>query len=69
MNKRHAEGGGVREGRNENIDDDTRKRAMESVSKLAKGGMVVKKASAKAPAKTPAKTVMAKGGSVIKKGR
>ena len=31
---------GVREGRNENIDEDTRKRAMESVSKLAKGGYV-----------------------------
>ena len=36
-----AKPSGVREGRNENIDDDTRKRAMESVSKLAKGGMVV----------------------------
>ena len=31
---------GVREGRNENIDEDTRKRAMESVANLAKGGMV-----------------------------
>lgn len=31
---------GVREGRNENIDDDTRKRAMDSVANLAKGGMV-----------------------------
>lgn len=34
---------GVREGRNENIDDDTRKRAMASVANLAKGGMVVNK--------------------------
>lgn len=31
---------GVREGRNPNIDDDTRKRAMASVLRLAKGGMV-----------------------------
>ena len=35
---------GVREGRNENIDDDTRKRAMASVADLAKGGMVKKMA-------------------------
>ena len=34
---------GVREGRNENIDDDTRKRAMDSVANLAKGGMVANK--------------------------
>lgn len=34
---------GVREGRNENIDEDTRKRAMASVANLAKGGMVVNK--------------------------
>lgn len=34
---------GVREGRNENIDDDTRKRAMASVANLAKGGMVTNK--------------------------
>lgn len=34
---------GVREGRNENIDDDTRKRAMASVANLNKGGMVVNK--------------------------
>lgn len=34
---------GVREGRNENIDDDTRKRAMASVAKLNKGGMVANK--------------------------
>jgi hypothetical protein len=34
---------GVREGRNENIDDDTRKRAMASVANLAKGGMVANK--------------------------
>jgi len=39
---------GVREGRNENIDDDTRKRAMASVAKLAKGGMAVAKAPMKA---------------------
>ena len=39
---------GVREGRNENIDDDTRKRAMASVANLAKGGMVVAKAPMKA---------------------
>lgn len=38
-----AEETGVREGRNENIDDDTRKRAMASVANLAKGGMVVNK--------------------------
>ena len=31
---------GVREGRNENIDEDTRKRAMGSVANLAKGGSV-----------------------------
>jgi hypothetical protein len=31
---------GVREGRNENIDEDTRKRAMESVANLNKGGYV-----------------------------
>lgn len=34
---------GVREGRNENIDEDTRKRAMASVANLAKGGMIVNK--------------------------
>lgn len=34
---------GVREGRNENIDEDTRSRAMASVANLAKGGMVVNK--------------------------
>ncbi len=37
MNKRHAEGGGVREGRNENIDDDTRARAMEAVRRRMAG--------------------------------
>lgn len=35
-------GSSVREGRNENIDEDTRKRAMESVANLAKGGAVKK---------------------------
>jgi hypothetical protein len=34
---------GVREGRNENIDEDTRKRAMASVAELNKGGMVFNK--------------------------
>ena len=40
---------GVREGRNENIDDDTRKRAMASVAKLAKGGMVKANCGASVP--------------------
>lgn len=40
-----VKGEGVREGRNENIDEDTRKRAMESVANLAKGGVVKKYAS------------------------
>jgi hypothetical protein len=34
---------GVREGRNENIDEDTRKRAMASVAEMNRGGMVVNK--------------------------
>lgn len=33
---------GVREGKNENIDDDVRKRALDSVKNLNKGGMVKK---------------------------
>lgn len=40
---------GVREGRNENIDDDTRKRAMASVANLAKGGMVKANCGASVP--------------------
>ena len=53
---------GVREGRNENIGEDTRKRAMESVANLAKGGAVMKK-------KPAMKKTMpfAKGGAVKKK--
>jgi hypothetical protein len=34
---------GVREGRNQNIDDDTRKRAMDSVASLNKGGFITNK--------------------------
>ena len=40
---------GVREGRNENIDDDTRKRAMASVANFAKGGMVKANCGASVP--------------------
>ena len=40
--KKSSKETGVREGRNENIDEDTRKRAMESVANLAKGGAVKK---------------------------
>jgi hypothetical protein len=46
---------GVREGRNENIDDDTRKRAMASVAKLAKGGMVKANCGASVPPAQKAK--------------
>ena len=46
---------GVREGRNENIDDDTRKRAMESVANLNKGGMVKYAKGGMAVAKAPMK--------------
>jgi hypothetical protein len=46
---------GVREGRNENIDDDTRKRAMASVAKLAKGGMVKANCGASMPPAQKAK--------------
>jgi hypothetical protein len=50
--RRYAEGGGVREGRNENIDDDTRARAM----KFVEDGKVPEKAAAKPAAKAaPAK--------------
>lgn len=46
---------GVREGRNENIDDDTRKRAMDSVANLNKGGMVKANCGASVPPAQKAK--------------